>query len=91
MLRCLYFLSLVPSAPANVKVIAISSTQLSVTWRPPSDPNGVITGYHLTWRMVKDDLNQSRDGQLKTLNLGRSASNHTIDNLGKLRNFKIHF
>ncbi|XP_028413448.1 tyrosine-protein phosphatase Lar-like isoform X5 [Dendronephthya gigantea] len=49
----------VPSAPTSVKIISVSSSQLNIKWQPPADPNGVITGYYITWRMIKNDLDQS--------------------------------
>ena len=34
-------------------------SKLNVTWKPPSDPNGIITGYYITWKMTEDDNNMS--------------------------------
>lgn len=77
---------LAPSAPTDVKVIAVSSSQLSITWKPPLDPNGVITGYDITWRMTETDLNTKPENnafnRIPSL-LNASARNYSIDNLGK--------
>ncbi|XP_028413458.1 titin-like isoform X2 [Dendronephthya gigantea] len=72
----------VPSAPTNVKIISVSSSQLNITWQPPADPNGVITGYYITWRMIKNDLNQSVS-VLTRISSALSAKTrmHSIQNL----------
>ena len=82
-------LLLAPSAPTNVKVVAVSSSQLDISWQPPTDPNGEITGYNVTWRMIETDLNEPGDNVLnKTQSLlDESARNYSIDNLGKFKNF----
>jgi len=41
---CLYFFCLVPGPPSDVEVYPFAEYIL-VTWTPPEDPNGVITGY----------------------------------------------
>jgi hypothetical protein len=79
-------LLLAPSAPTDVKVIAASSSQLNITWKPPLDPNGVITGYDITWRMTETDLDTQPENnafnRIPSL-LNASARNYSIDNLGK--------
>lgn len=37
------------SAPQNVQVKAISSSSVRVTWDPPTEPQGIIVGYAVTW------------------------------------------
>ena len=44
-----YFSSTVPSAPVITAVTAIDSQSVLVTWRIPAEPNGVITGYTITY------------------------------------------
>jgi len=75
---------LAPSAPTNVEVISISSSQLDITWQPPFEHNGVIIGYNITWRMITNDLNESGDNLVNKLpsRLGASARNFSINNLG---------
>jgi hypothetical protein len=77
---------LAPSAPTDVKVIAAFSSQLNITWKPPLDPNGVITGYDITWRMTETDLDTQPENnafnRIPSL-LNASARNYSIDNLGK--------
>lgn len=60
-----------------------SATELHLTWAPPSDPNGVITAYFVTWRKVKDDKNNSVVGVLKQDKLQASARSLSIKNLGE--------
>ena len=58
--------NLVSSAPINVSLVPISSTQLQLSWRTPSHQNGVIKSYYITWRIVRNDTNHIVDGELKT-------------------------
>ena len=78
-------INLVPSVPDNVNVIAQSSTMLQVTWFPPLDPNGVITGYNITWKLIKDDNNNTVESVLNVSTpLNSSSRSYVIDSLGKL-------
>ena len=77
-----YFVLLAPSAPTQVKVVAVSSSQLDVSWQPPLEPNGVITGYDITWMMTKNDLNESVAGETNRTSLAASARMYSITNLG---------
>lgn len=52
---------LVPNVAHNLTARNISSETLLVTWSPPSDPNGVITGYELTWQMIENDKRKKID------------------------------
>ncbi|XP_046841964.1 titin-like isoform X3 [Xenia sp. Carnegie-2017] len=73
----------VPSAPVAVNVTALSSTQLKVTWFPPLDPNGVITGYNITWKLKNDDSNDGVESVLNVLStpLNSSSRSYVIDSL----------
>lgn len=44
----------VPSAPANIKAVPLSTQSILVTWLPPASPAGDITGYaiHLSTMMA---------------------------------------
>ena len=44
----------VPSAPANIKAVPLSTQSILVTWLPPTSPAGDITGYaiHLSTMMA---------------------------------------
>ena len=39
----------VPSAPVITAVTPIDDQAVLVTWRAPAEPNGIITGYTLTY------------------------------------------
>ncbi|XP_047503820.1 tyrosine-protein phosphatase Lar isoform X7 [Pieris napi] len=47
----------VPGEPQDVKVNAINSTSIHVTWKPPQekDKNGIIRGYHVHVQEVKEE------------------------------------
>lgn len=51
-----------PGEPDNVDLKVISATQLNLTWKSPRDPNGVIIGYRVIWKMVRNDNNIHRVG-----------------------------
>lgn len=51
-------LCLVPSQPPeNVNAMAVTSQSILVLWNPPpsSDQNGVLIGYKILYRVVRDD------------------------------------
>ncbi|VDP03059.1 unnamed protein product [Soboliphyme baturini] len=45
-----------PSEVRNVTGEAYGSDQIKVTWRQPSDPNGAITGYTVSYRLKAKDF-----------------------------------
>ncbi|XP_072947207.1 tyrosine-protein phosphatase Lar isoform X2 [Epargyreus clarus] len=47
----------VPGEPQDVKVTAINSTSIHVTWKPPQEKekNGIIRGYHVHVQEVRDE------------------------------------
>lgn len=47
----------VPGEPQDVKVTAINSTSIHVTWKPPhdKDKNGIIRGYHVHVQEVREE------------------------------------
>jgi receptor-type tyrosine-protein phosphatase F len=50
---------LVPGEPTSVRVSAVNSTTIHVSWKPPAekDRNGIIRGYHIHVHEVKDEVN----------------------------------
>ena len=80
---------LAPSGPTSVEVIVVSSSQLNITWQPPSEPNGVIIGYDITWRMTKNDSDESVNGVLNRIPslLAASRRMYTIKQLGNYWRF----
>lgn len=51
----------VPGKPQEVKVVAINSTSIQVTWKPPAEKekNGIIRGYHIHVQEVKDEVRRN--------------------------------
>ncbi|XP_075978546.1 tyrosine-protein phosphatase Lar isoform X6 [Anticarsia gemmatalis] len=47
----------VPGEPQDVSVVAINSTSIHVTWKPPQekDKNGIIRGYHVHVQEVREE------------------------------------
>lgn len=75
--------NLVSSAPINVSLVPISSTQLELSWRTPSHQNGVIKSYYITWRIVRNDTNHIVDGKLNTAKKEKDDKVIRISNLGE--------
>lgn len=44
-MKFLIFLHTVPEAPTSVKALVMSAESILVSWRPPTQPNGVIAQY----------------------------------------------
>lgn len=51
-------MNLVPGDPQDVRVVALNSTSIRVTWKPPlaKDRNGVIRGYHVHVQETKEEV-----------------------------------
>ncbi|KAG8228350.1 hypothetical protein J437_LFUL006801 [Ladona fulva] len=49
----------VPEAPASIKVVPSSPTSLTVSWLPPSRPNGILTAYHIYTRVLEGGSERS--------------------------------
>lgn len=50
-----------PSTPRNVKATAVNSTSITVSWDPPSSPNGRITHFIIEWqRQSESDIINAR-------------------------------
>ena len=46
-----------PGIVEIVDVVSISDTTSLVTWDPPIQPNGIITGYEVIYSVYEDDNN----------------------------------
>ena len=83
-----FFSSIAPGEPGSVELTVISATQLNLSWASPSDPNGIITGYRVIWRMVKDvddnPVNDNDSAKTKIISNG-DAVFFLIEDLGKHR------
>ena len=76
---------LAPGEPGSVDLTVISAAQLNLTWASPSDPNGVIIGYRVIWKIVRDDNNmliEASDSKTQVIN-NENAELFSIVNLGE--------
>lgn len=55
----------VPGEPQDVKVNAINSTSIHVTWKPPQEKekNGIIRGYHIHVQEVREEVSKKQCGR----------------------------
>lgn len=49
------FLSTEPDQPEDLRASANSSSELVIDWKPPINPNGIVTHYIVTGSWRKDD------------------------------------
>ena len=77
------FSFLEPGVPESVSLISISFSGLRLSWKPPKDTNGVISGYYITWRIVRNDTNHTVDGKLITTTVNENTMSYNISGLGK--------
>ena len=69
------------TAPGIVKVVAVvgtSDTTAFVLWTPPSQPNGVITGYQIIYSVYGDASNSMNQA------VARDVNSFVITNLSEL-------
>ena len=52
-------------------------------WQVPQDPNGIIQGYVVTWKKVKNDKGENDERALERWTTKGYASSFTIRGLGK--------
>ena len=65
MSNCLTYLTLYsfyilePTKPLYVSAVNVSSTTLKVTWTEPERCNGILTGYTIYYRLIRNDKNEN--------------------------------
>ena len=74
---------LVPSEPRDVSLEVISHTQLRLSWNTPSDKNGLISGYYIRWKILRNDTNHTVSGQFDTATVDENMKIFDIEDLGK--------
>ena len=81
----LYFL-LVPTKPLKLRAFNVSSQELNVSWNEPERPNGILTGYTVYYKLLRNDKNDSvPQATWKTKN-NVSERSVLLSNLGKFVN-----
>ena len=69
--------STAPGIVEIVDVVSISDTTATVTWKPPTQPNGIITGYKVEHSLYENTSNAigvsvaSNINSLNMTNLGK--------------------
>lgn len=51
-----------PGPPADVRCGSLAKKSLNVTWSMPDDPNGVIRGYNVSWKKIRNKNEKLEDG-----------------------------
>ncbi|XP_071953982.1 receptor-type tyrosine-protein phosphatase delta-like isoform X3 [Antedon mediterranea] len=72
--------------PRDVQALPVSSTEVQVTWNPPSaeSQNGVITGYTLNYRKAEGD-----DQSIQMVTLSNTSRSHSLSGLDKWTFYEI--
>ena len=68
----MYTYSVAPGIVEIVDVVSISNTSAIVTWNPPIQPNGIITGYkveHSLYEVSSDIISVSVASNINSLNM----------------------
>ena len=72
-----------PGPPVDVQVVVVNSTSLKVTWKAPSDPNGIIVAYKVFYTFTVNDLGEDVNKETKVKEFtGNATLEFVMDNLG---------
>ncbi|XP_059902680.1 protein sidekick-1-like [Gadus macrocephalus] len=72
----------VPGPPARIVFPEVRLTSVRVVWQPPSNPNGIILGYQISYRL------ESADPQRwTTVEVGSNARQFTVTGLSPQQNY----
>ncbi|XP_061689238.1 neural cell adhesion molecule L1-like protein isoform X2 [Syngnathoides biaculeatus] len=77
--------------PEKNPVFKVTDTQrhtVSLAWAPPSQPNGILTGYLLEYQLIN---NTDEVGQLQTIDISKpDTTKWTLRDLEPLSKYKFH-
>ena len=51
-----------PEAPSAVKALVMSADSILVSWKPPEQPNGIVSQYTV---YVREDSEEAKDVSIK--------------------------
>ncbi|XP_029102034.1 neural cell adhesion molecule L1.2 isoform X2 [Scleropages formosus] len=77
----------VPSHPTSLHLESPSETELTLHWTPPSQPNGVLTGYLLQYQQITDS--EDSPMQVETID-DSSASQFTVKQLDPQSRYRFY-
>ncbi len=80
---CIFPVCIDPGVPSNVTLSSISSSQFNLTWQKPMDPNGIILGYVVKWKMVLNDRGEKVEGNLKQKTSEANVTRFVLQDLGE--------
>ncbi len=60
-----------------------------MSWQKPTDPNGIILGYVVTWKMVSNDRGEKVEGNLKQLTTEANVTWSVIEDLGECVIYRV--
>ncbi|KAI7810703.1 putative protein sidekick-1 [Triplophysa rosa] len=66
----------VPGPPVRLMFPEVRLTSVRVVWQPPSEPNGIIMGYQISYRLDVNDPNK-----FTTVEVGSNARQFTVSGL----------
>ncbi|XP_059415887.1 neural cell adhesion molecule L1-like protein isoform X2 [Carassius carassius] len=77
----------VPGQVSALSVTNIQNHEVTLTWSPPVDANGVITGYIFQYQLINDT---EEPGSLTTLNITADSSKLHLQDLEALSKYKFY-
>ncbi|XP_052456038.1 neural cell adhesion molecule L1-like protein isoform X4 [Carassius gibelio] len=77
----------VPGQVSALSVTNIQNHEVTLTWSPPVDANGVIIGYIFQYQLINDT---EEPGSLTTLNISADSSKLRLQDLEALSKYKFY-
>ena len=78
---------LVPTEPLNLRASNVSSQQLNVSWSEPERRNGILAGYTVYYKLLRNDKNENVPGTTwKKEDIASDKTTVVLENLRKFLN-----
>ena len=78
---------LVPTKPLNLRASNVTSQQLNVSWSEPERRNGILTGYTIYYKLLRNDRNDIVPGTTEREETTKNNPAVELKNLGKSLNY----
>ncbi|XP_068085343.1 cell adhesion molecule Dscam1 [Anabrus simplex] len=76
----------VPEAPSAIKALVMSAESILVSWKPPEQPNGVVTQYTV---YVREDSEEAKDEEPKSQKVSASQMSYEASGLKKKERYEF--
>ena len=76
-----------PGPVSDLNAIPISPESLQLSWRPPQNPNGVITAYEITYQLISKGMCDNTPDRVNTVTSQQPG--YTITGLNPHSKYRI--